>query len=83
TVYVLVVAAAAVLVLLRALSRVGALRSMIPGAAGGLLGLTAVQLAALFGPSLLAANPFTLCIAMLLGIPGVVGMLLLRLIAVI
>ena len=80
--YVVIVLLAAALVLVPALARKDALSALPTSAAGGLVGLCAVQLSGLAGPPLLALNPFTVGVAALLGLPGVVSMLMLRLIAV-
>lgn len=81
--YIVVVVVAAAVVLFVSLWRVRALGALLPSAISGLLGLAAVHLSSLWGPALLALNPFTVCVAAFLGIPGVVGMLVLRLIAAI
>ena len=64
-------------VLLFSLLRAKAVRSLLLSAVGGLAGLYAVSSAAA-----LAVNAFTVCVAAVLGLPGVVSLLLLRMIAV-
>ena len=82
TLYVLVVMLAAIVVLIPAIMRIGAFRSFFPSVISGLLGLGAVYLSSFWGTTLLAVNVFTICVSAFFGIPGVVSLLMLRLIAV-
>lgn len=83
TTYIIVVLCCAVLVLLRTLGRARALNTLLPSAFGGVAGLITVHLSSFFGMSLISLNVFTLSIAVFLGIPGVVGLLLMRLVCII
>jgi len=73
--------AAIALVLLLTLAKARAAGSLLASAAGGVAGLWAVSLISVKGAALIACNAFTLAVSALLGIPGVVGLLLLRVIA--
>ena len=64
-------------ILLFSLLRAKAVRSLLLSAVGGLAGLYAVSSAAA-----LAVNAFTVCVSAVLGLPGVAGLLLLRMIAI-
>ncbi len=79
---VAVVVCLALFVLYPTFRKEHALHAVFPGAFGGLLSLGALRLFSLWNISLIAANPFTCAVAVAFGIPGVVAMLLLRLIAV-
>jgi len=68
-------------VLLLALMRAHAVRSLLLSAIGGIASLYAVSTVSASGAALLACNAFTVCFAAVLGIPGVIGLLLLRMIA--
>ena len=68
-------------VLLLSLLRARAVRSLLLSSAGGLAGLYAVSAFASHAAAL-AVNAFTVCVAAVLGLPGVVSLLLLRMIAV-
>ena len=83
TTYIVVVLCCAVIVLLRTLGRANALQTLLPSAFGGMLGLLAVHLSSIWGAALLAINAFTVAVALFLGIPGVVGLLFMRLICII
>ena len=75
--YFWIVLGAAGLTVLRFLGRGRAVRALLPSSVAGLAGLLATHLT----PSLsvlLGINGFTVCVALLLGLPGVIGMLLLR-----
>ena len=73
-----IAAAAAALILFSALARTRALGGMLASAAGGIAGLWAVSLVPVKGAVLLAPNAFTLSVSSLLGLPGVAGLLFLR-----
>ena len=62
--------------------RTAGFRGFFQSAFGGLCGLGAVSLTSMFGAVLLTPNLFTVCVSVLLGLPGVIGMLFLRLILV-
>lgn len=83
TTYIIVVLCCAVVVMLRTLGRADAMQTLLPSAFGGMLGLLTVHLSSLWGATLLALNAFTVAVALFLGIPGVVGLLLMRLVCVI
>ena len=83
TTYIVVVLCCAIVVMLRTLGRAGAMQTLLPSAFGGMLGLLTVHLSSLWGTALLALNAFTVAVALFLGIPGVVGLLFMRLICVI
>lgn len=83
TTYIVVVLCCAIIVMLRTLGRARAMQTFLPSAFGGMLGLLTVHLSSLWGTALLALNAFTVAVALFLGIPGVVGLLLMRLICVI
>ena len=83
TTYIVVVLCCAIIVMLRTLGRAGAMNTLLPSAFGGMLGLLTVHLSSLWGTALLALNAFTVAVARFLGIPGVVGLLFMRLICVI
>ncbi len=83
TTYIIVVLCCAVIVMLRTLGRADALQTLLPSAFGGMLGLLTVHFSSLWGASLLALNAFTVAVALFLGLPGVVGLLLMRLVCVI
>ena len=74
---------AAAIVLIPALFRSGAAGSFIASAVSGLVGLWSVNLLSAGGLTLVATNIFTVCTALLLGVPGVISMLILRVIALI
>ncbi|MEG2174884.1 MAG: hypothetical protein RR135_05315 [Oscillospiraceae bacterium] len=76
---VIMVVIVAVVILLNIQLGTRASQGLLPSAVSGLLSLGAVGLVSLWGPSLLSPNPFTVGVACFLGIPGVVGLLLLRL----
>ena len=77
--YLWIVLGAAALVIVRSLGRINALHTMIPSAAAGITGLLTPAGAA----AMLGLNGFTVCVALLLGLPGVIGMLLLRVICLV
>lgn len=83
TTYIIVVLCCAIIVMLRTLGRAGAMQTLLPSAFGGMLGLLTVHLSSLWGATLLALNAFTVAVALFLGIPGVVGLLFMRLICVV
>ena len=62
--------------------RTAGFRGFFQSAFGGLCGLGAVSLTSMFGAVLWTPNLFTGCVSVLLGLPGVIGMLFLRLILV-
>lgn len=62
--------------------RASGVRGFFQSAFGGLCGLGAVSLSSMFGAVLLTPNLFTVSVSVLLGLPGVIGMLFLRLILV-
>lgn len=75
--------AAAAIVLIPAFLKSGAAVSFITSSASGLLGLWSVILLSSGGCNLITANIFTICAALLLGVPGVISMLILRVISLI
>ena len=79
----IVMLTAAAIVLIPAFFKNGAAGSFMASAVSGLVGLLSVNLLSAGGISLIAANIFTVCTALLLGIPGVISMLILRIIALI
>lgn len=83
TPYIIVVLCCAVFVLLRTLGRTRALNTLLPSAVSGVLGLLTVHISSLWGTALLNLNAFTIFVAAFLGIPGVVGLLMLRLVCLI
>lgn len=76
---VTVLAAGGVLIL--TVLRYRALGPFIASSASGLAGLWAVSLLSVGSESLVTINAFTLFSSAVLGIPGLIGMLLLRVIA--
>lgn len=78
--YLWIVLGAAALVIVRSLGRINALHTMIPSAAVGITGLLAAHFTPVGAAAMLGLNGFTVCVALLLGLPGVIGMLLLRVI---
>ncbi len=83
TTYIVVVLCCAIIVMLRTLGRAKAMPTLLPSAFGGMIGLLMVHLSSMWGATLLALNAFTVAVALFLGIPGVVGLLFMRLICVI
>lgn len=75
--YLWIVLGAAALTVFRFLGRGQAARALLPSSAAGLAGLFAVHLTPAMS-ALLGINAFTVCVALLLGLPGVIGMLMLR-----
>ncbi|MBR6736085.1 MAG: pro-sigmaK processing inhibitor BofA family protein [Oscillospiraceae bacterium] len=79
----IVMLAAAAIVLIPSFLKSGASGSFIASAASGLAGLWSVSLLSAGGVGLIATNIFTVCTALVLGVPGVISMLILRVIALI
>ena len=81
--YLWIVLGAAALVIVRSLGRINALHTMISSAAVGITGLLAAHFTPVGAAAMLGLNGFTVCVALLLGLPGVIGMLLLRVICLV
>ena len=81
TLYILIVTLAAIFALAIAVLRCGSFGSFLPSAISGLLGLCAVYISSFFGAAMLAINLFTVSVSAFFGIPGVISLLMLRLIS--
>ncbi len=81
--YLWIILGAAALVIVRSLRKVGALHTLIPSGLSGVVGLLAAHFAPIGSAAMLGINGFTVCVALLLGMPGVIGMLLLRVVCLI
>lgn len=77
---ILAAAACAVGVLILLIRAPGAAKKALAGAAGGLAAFGAVNLTGMLTGVSLAANLWTIGVSLVLGIPGVVGMMFLKLI---
>jgi hypothetical protein len=82
-IYIVAVVLAAALVLLPFLAGARSFGALVVSAVSGVAVLCAVSLFSAGGSSLLRVNLFTTALSALLGIPGVIGLLLLRVIALI
>ena len=83
TPYILVVLCCAIFALLRTIHRAGAEKAVLPSALTGVLALTALNHAPFLGGALLTMNLFNISVCAFFGIPGLIGLLLLRMICVI
>ncbi|MFV0497647.1 MAG: hypothetical protein ACK5L0_05720 [Candidatus Fimivivens sp.] len=83
TTYIIVVLCCAIVVMLYTLGRAKAMQMLLPSAFSGMCGLLTVHLSSLWGTALLTLNAFTIAVALFFGIPGVVGLLFMRLVCVI
>jgi len=81
--YIIVVVCCAVFALMRTIHRAGAHKSVFPSAITGILALTAVNHAPFLGGAMLAMNLFNVSICAFFGIPGLIALLMLRMICVI
>ena len=81
--FILAMLIAAAITLIPAFLKSGAFGPFVFSALSGLVGLYAVDFISAGKISLIATNMFTVCAALLFGIPGVISMLILRVIALI
>lgn len=80
--YILVVVAAAILALLLTTIQKRALWGSLTSAVLGLTSLAFLQVMGFLGSVVLSLNGFTFAVALFLGVPGVIGLLVLRVISI-
>ena len=80
--YIIVVVCCAVFALMRTIHRAGAHRAVFPSALTVILALTAINHVPFWGGALLTMNLFNVSVCAFFGIPGLIALLMLRMICV-
>lgn len=82
-IYIAVVLCCAIFALLKTVHTAGAERAVFPSALTGVLALAAVNHSSIFGAAALTMNLFNVSICAIFGVPGLISLLLLKMICII